>query len=410
MNLMSSIDITTNNNESQTYSVYKKNKPIDVTETDFLQKLLGRNMVPIYNLAARELIKDKVILVTGAGGSIGSEIVRQLVQLQPRKVYCIDTNELSLYNLSLELKGNALFDTDDLILADITDKVSMARIFFRTKPAIVFHAAAYKHLPLLERSVRRAIKNNVFGTDNIASLCVNYGVSQFVNISTDKAAKPTSVLGMTKRLAELCTAEYKNNGITKVASVRFGNVLGSQGSFLPTLIWQIENEITVSITHPEVSRYFMSIPEAAALVIEASVLATGGETFVLDMGKPVKILDLVKVYVNSTKSQLPNIVYTGLRPGEKLHEELYDSSEIRMPTTHQKISKVNVDLSGSIRYEDKIYLNSLVELNISSYDLKYALDKLIHDIENRLPSNECNLFINDSGRLGLEQSDINATG
>ena len=254
--------------ESRTCLACKKNKSIDIAEKAFLAKLLGRDGTPIYSFTAEELVKNKVILVTGAGGSIGSEIVRQLILLEAKKIYCLDNDEYSLYRLSLEFNKDALLTNDNLILADIRDKISISRIFAQINPDIVYHAAAHKYLPLLERSPVEAINTNVFGTDNIASACVKYGVNYFVNISTDKAARPISVLGMTKRLAELCTAGYKREGVTKVASVRFGNVLGSRGSFLPTLMWQIENDKPLTITHPEVSRFFMTIPEAAALVIE----------------------------------------------------------------------------------------------------------------------------------------------
>jgi FlaA1/EpsC-like NDP-sugar epimerase len=368
--------------ESRTCSVYKKSKQIDTTDKNFSTKLLGRDTIPIYSSTAKEFIKDKVILVTGAGGSIGSEIVRQLVLLEPKKIYCLDIDEYSLYVLSREINENALLANDNIILADIRDKISISRIFAQINPDIVYHSAAHKHLPLLERSPVAAINTNIFGTDNIASACVNHGVKCFVNISTDKAARPISVLGMTKRLAEFCTAGYKEE-ITKIASVRFGNVLGSSGSFLHTLIWQIENEKTVVVTHPSVSRFFMSIQEASALVIEASSLATEGETYVLDMGTSIKIVDLIDKYVKITGCQTPNIIYTGLRKGEKLHEELFDPSEICTQTTHPKITKVNVDQSGIMTYRDKMQLKSMIRIKTTQEELRDSLAKLIYTIENR---------------------------
>lgn len=368
--------------ESRTCSVCKKSKQIDATGIKISTILLGRDPIPIYSSSAKQFIKDKVILVTGAGGSIGSEIVRQLVLLEPKKIYCLDIDEYSLYMLSRELNKNALLDNDNIILADIRDKISISRIFAQINPDIVYHSAAHKHLPLLERSPVAAINTNIFGTDNVASTCINYGVKHFVNISTDKAARPISVLGMTKRLAELCTAGYKG-GITKVASVRFGNVLGSSGSFLPTLIWQIENNGTVTVTHPNVSRFFMSIQEACSLVIEASSLAIGGETYILDMGKSIKIVDLINRYVEIIGCQAPNIIYTGLRKGEKLHEELLDPSEICTPTTHQRITKVNVDQSGIMTYRDKMQLKSIIRIKTTHEELRDSLAKLIYTIENR---------------------------
>lgn len=379
--------------EFRTSSLCKKNKANNVKEKAFYAKLLGRDTTPIYSPAAEKLIKDKVILVTGAGGSIGSEIVRQLIFLEAKKIYCLDNDEYSLYRLSLELCENALLTDDKLILADIRDKITISRIFAQINPDIVYHAAAHKYLPLLERSPVEAINTNIFGTNNIVSTCVRYRVKRFVNISTDKAARPISVLGMTKRLAEYCTAGYKRGGITKVASVRFGNVLGSRGSFLPTLMWQIENEKPVTITHPDVSRFFMTIPEAAALVIEASSLASGGETYVLDMGTSVKIVDLIDRYVKITGCQTPKIVYTGLRKGEKLREELFDPSEIYMPTEHPQITKVYVDQSGIITYRDKRKLQSIISIDTTPEELRDRLAKIIYMIENRSEITE------DKGRL-----------
>jgi FlaA1/EpsC-like NDP-sugar epimerase len=359
-----------------------RNKQINATDKNFSTKLLGRDTTPIYSSAAKEFIKDKVILVTGAGGSIGSEIVRQLVPLEPNKIYCIDIDEYSLYRLSRELNKNPLLTNDNIILADIRDKISISRIFAQINPDIVYHSAAHKHLPLLERSPVAAINTNIFGTDNIASACVNHGVKSFVNISTDKAARPISVLGMTKRLAEFCTAGYKG-GITKVASVRFGNVLGSSGSFLSTLRWQIGNEKPVTVTHPDVSRFFMSIQEASALVIEASSLATGGETYILDMGRSIKIVDLINRYVGIVGCQTPTIIYTGLRKGEKLHEELFDPSEICTPTTHQQITKINIDQSRIMTYRDKMQLKSMIRIKTTQEEFRDGLAKLIYKIENR---------------------------
>lgn len=355
--------------------------PIEM-EKEALRTLLGREAVPIYSLAAKELVKNKIILVTGAGGSIGSEIVRQLMLLDAKKVYCLDNDEFSLYRLSLELYGNALLMEDNLILVDIRDKALVSRVFSQVRPDIVYHAAAHKHLPLLERSPVAAIKTNVLGTENIASACVEFEVEYFVNISTDKAAAPISTLGISKRLAELYTAGYKG-GKTRVASVRFGNVLGSRGSFLPTLMWQIEHSMPITVTHPEVSRFFMTIPEAAALVIEASALAVGGETYVLDMGEQVRILDLIERYIKIAGCHYPEIVYTGLRPGEKLHEDLFDPCEIHMPTAHPRISKANVDQSGMITDRDKESICGLVMTDLAPQEFKIRLQQLIFEIEGR---------------------------
>lgn len=372
------------NEESKNRITHRKHVSVDVVnDAAIMAELLKRDTTPAYSPAAKRLIKNKTVLVTGGGGSIGSEIVRQLVLLGAKKVYCIDNDEYALYKMSLELYGNALLTEDNLVLVDIKDRLLMSRLFARVKPEIVYHAAAHKHLPLLERSPVAGIKTNIFGTDNVASLCVEHGVKYFVNISTDKAAAPVSILGMSKRLAELCAAGYKG-GVTKVASVRFGNVLGSRGSFLPTLIWQIENGKPVTVTDPDVSRFFMSIPEAAALVIEASAMSNGGEAYVLDMGEQVRIIDLISRYVEMSGCQIPEIVYTGLREGEKLHEELFAPSEILLPTVNPRITKTNVDQSNAITAHDKVMLRAMVSTNLSPEELKQNLKSLINEIENRM--------------------------
>jgi FlaA1/EpsC-like NDP-sugar epimerase len=339
-------------------------------------QLLDREIQPVYGPEARQLIKDQTVLVTGAGGSIGSELVRQLLRLDAGRVYFVDQDEFALHNLQLEITGAGLLDDERFILCDIRDALTIGRIFAEVRPTIVYHAAANKHLPLLERSPAAAIQTNVLGTEVIARACVESGVQTFVNISTDKAAQPSSVLGMTKRLAEIVSAGLAGMG-TRVASVRFGNVLGSRGSFFPTLAWQIASGLTVKVTHPDVSRYFMTIPEAAGLVIEASVLASAGETYVLDMGSSIRILDLIKRYVALIGSDFPHVTFTGLRPGEKLEEELYDPSEVRSDTTHPRISKVHADRAGGVPSSGilKLYHNSLS--GMSPRGLRAELERLI---------------------------------
>lgn len=379
---MSNEKLPLNSEKYNHSSILYRTTSININDKAFTAKLLERDTTPIYSFRAKELIKDKVVLVTGAGGSIGSEIVRQLVKLKADKVYCLDNDEYSLYNLSLELYEDGLLSSENLILADIRDKKSILRIFAQVNPDIVYHAAAHKYLPLLEQAPVEAINTNVFGTDNIVSACIECGVKYFVNVSTDKAARPVSVLGMTKRLAELCTAGYRG-GTTKVASVRFGNVLGSRGSFLQTLMWKIENEKTMQITHPEVTRFLMTIPEAVSLVIEASSLGTYGETYILDMGTSVKIVDLIDKFVRMTGCKYPKIIYTGLREGEKLHEELLDPSEINIPTLHSRITKVDADQFGVMTDYDKMYLRAMVDLETSIEGVRDRLNKLLNTIKNR---------------------------
>ncbi|GAA5038707.1 polysaccharide biosynthesis protein [Actinopolymorpha pittospori] len=340
--------------------------------------LLNREIEPIYGLEARQLIKDQVVLVTGAGGSIGSELVRQLLRLDAGEVYFLDHDEFALYNLQLDVSGTGLLDDARFVLSDVRDWQGIDRVFAEVKPDIVYHAAAYKHLPLLERSPAAGVQTNVFGTETIVRACLTHGVRRFINISTDKAARPTSVLGMTKRLAELVAASAAGHD-TGIASVRFGNVLGSRGSFFPTLAWQIASGRTVKVTHPDVSRYFMTIPEAAGLVIEASVLARAGETYVLDMGPSIRILDLIDRYVTLAGATYPEIEFTGLRAGEKLHEELFDPSEIRMETVHPRISRVDADAAGALPPHAIRDIYADVQAGVSPKELRLRLEALIAD-------------------------------
>lgn len=307
-----------------------------------MNHLLGREAIHVYGESAKALIQGKTILVTGAGGSIGSELVRQLKILGAGRLYFVDDDEFALYSLQMAEDGNALLDDDAYRLADIRDEQLMRRLMFEVRPDIVFHAAAHKHLPLLERAPEAAVKTNVFGTDSVIRAAIAARVGCVINISTDKAANPTSALGWSKRLAEHLAAQHARDSGTKFASVRFGNVLGSRGSFLPTLITQMKNGQTIRITDPMVKRYFMTIPEAAGLVIEAACLAERGETYVLDMGSPVQIEMLVRRYAEYSGYAMPRISYTGLRPGEKLSEQLFDLSETYHSTPHPRIWKADV--------------------------------------------------------------------
>lgn len=321
------------------------------------EDLLARPAQPVYGLEARALIEGKIVLVTGAGGSIGSELVRQCRRLGAAKVYCVDNDEYALYMLELRTTGQALLDGDHLILADVRDEALMRQVMEEKQPDIVFHAAACKHLPLLEKSPESAVKTNVFGTRSVVRAAVNAEVGHVVNISTDKAANPTSMLGWSKRLAEHVTKDFAYATSTKLANVRFGNVLGSRGSFLETLSHTVNAGKPVAITDPDVTRYFMTIPEAAGLVIEAARLANGGSTFVLDMGEPVRILDIVKKFARLSGTDDPEIVITGLRPGEKLHEELFDSREKYEPTAHPLINSAHVE-----SHDTSLVLRELEEL------------------------------------------------
>lgn len=344
--------------------------------------LLQRSFPPVYGEDIRNFLLNKTIVVTGAGGSIGSEIVRQLLRIVPEaRIFFIDVSEYALYNLELSLTGKPLLTSDKYILADITNHRKMMQIFENVKPDIVFHAAAFKHVPLLERSPEAGILNNVLGTEIIAQMCARYSVSCLVNISTDKAARPTSILGLTKRLAEIRASNFATEK-TKVSSVRFGNVLGSRGSFLEHLINQIMNGLPVTVTHPEMTRFFMTIPEAAGLVIQSAPMANGGSTYILDMGEPIKIVDLVTRCATLLQREIEEVQLTGIRPGEKLHEELFDPSEVYRETTHSRIRAV--DATGEISEIQLRQLYTRAKECDPPAVLRHSLETLIGNNETSL--------------------------
>ena len=334
--------------------------------------LLKRDFEQVYGLEAQVLIEGATVLVTGAGGSIGSEIVRQLISLGGN-VICVDNNEYALYQLERELAGAAMLVDDRFVLADAQDRVALDEVFAKHRPSLVFHAAAYKHLPILERTPAAAVLNNTFGTHNVAEACVRHGVRRFVNVSTDKAANPTSVLGMSKRLAEMVAKKYASDAML-VASVRFGNVFNSRGSFVETLQWQISNGRPVTVTDEAMTRFFMTIPQAAGLVIEAATMANGGDTYVLDMGESYNIVELVCRYAALAGVGQPEIIYTGARQGEKLDEELFDSGEVRSDTRHPAISTVHV--SGDVSLDAIEELYELARRGMNPNELRRELGSL----------------------------------
>jgi FlaA1/EpsC-like NDP-sugar epimerase len=301
-----------------------------------VESLLGRSELHVVSEKAARLISGERVLVTGAGGSIGSELCRQISGFGPAALYLLDHDESNLHRLQLEITGSGLLDADEIIIADIRDQRRIDQVFAATRPELVFHAAAHKHLPLLERHPCEAVKSNVRGTHNLVDSAARHGTSRFVLISTDKAADPTSVLGATKRLAELVVQRAAGGTVT-LASVRFGNVLGSRGSFLSVLADQIARDEPVTVTHPDVSRFFMTVEEAVGLVLETAAMAEYAETFVLDMGEPVQIVSLVRNYATQLKVPDVEIKYTGLRPGEKLAEKVFSDAEERVPSAHPKI-------------------------------------------------------------------------
>ncbi|SDL48449.1 dTDP-glucose 4,6-dehydratase [Tessaracoccus oleiagri] len=303
--------------------------------------LLGRRPIKTDLSAIADYITGKTVLVTGAGGSIGSEIALQVHKLGPAKLVLLDRDESALHGVQLDLYGNGLLDTDDMVLCDIRDEDALDLVFQEHRPEVVFHAAALKHLPMLERFPFEGWKTNVLGTRNVLRAAHAVGVQRFVNISTDKAAAATSVLGRTKRLAERLTAWYAKTYDVPYLSVRFGNVLGSRGSVLISFRSQIEKGGPVTVTHPDVTRYFMTIPEACELVLQAGAIGKPGDVLVLDMGEPVKILDVAKRMIAESKKDI-EIHFTGLRHGEKMHEVLFSGMEAGAPSAHPLISEVHV--------------------------------------------------------------------
>jgi len=317
-----------------------------------IEDLLSREPIKIEEEKVKNFLQNKKIFVSGAGGSIGSEIIRQLLKFKPKSIIAFEIDETELHSLSIEITEK-LKDKNITfipIVGDIRDKEKLKKLFKKYKPDIVFHAAAYKHVPLMEHFPEEAIKTNILGTYNLGITAIENGVEKFINISTDKAVNPSSIMGATKRLAEMICSTLNDRGKTKFISVRFGNVLGSRGSVIPIFLEQIKKGGPVTVTHPEMKRYFMTISEAVLLVFQAAAMGKGGEVFVLDMGEPVKIVklaeNLIKLQGLEPYKDI-DIVFTGLRPGEKLFEELLTAEEGTDKTYHKKIfiAKISEKLS-----------------------------------------------------------------
>lgn len=320
-----------------------------------IDDLLGREPINLEVEAVKRELKDKVILITGAAGSIGSGITRQVISYQPKKVILLDQWESGLYDLHIDLIANELEENVEVVIGDVRDYKRMENLFETLKPSIVFHAAAYKHVPLMENNPSESVKTNVLGTKNIVDLSDLFKVEKMVMISTDKAVNPTNVMGASKRIAEMYAQTINETSLTQFVTTRFGNVLGSNGSVIPLFKRQIEHGGPLTVTDESVTRYFMTIPEACQLVLEAGAMGEGGEIFVFDMGKPVKIIDLAKKMIRLSGLELGKdieIKITGLRPGEKLYEELLADKENTLPTHHPQILKGKVCLSSSNVIED----------------------------------------------------------
>jgi FlaA1/EpsC-like NDP-sugar epimerase len=305
-----------------------------------IDDLLGRDPIKLDNNEIGGLIKDQVVMVTGGGGSIGSELCRQIVKYSPKRLIILDNYENNAYDIQNELLAHYPNLNLTVKIANVREKGRLEYIFKKHKPDIVFHAAAHKHVPLMEANPTEAIKNNIFGTLNVVECADKFGVKRFVMISTDKAVNPTNIMGATKRTAEMIIQAMDRVSKTEFVAVRFGNVLGSNGSVIPLFKKQIEAGGPVTVTHPDIIRYFMTIPEAVQLVLQAGAMAEGGEIFVLDMGEPVKIYDLARnlIKLSGFEPEVDiKIEFTGLRPGEKLYEELLLAEEGVQATKNNKI-------------------------------------------------------------------------
>jgi len=328
-----------------------------------IEDLLGRDTIELDYAGIHQLLAGQTVLVTGAGGSIGSELCRQILRQKPATLLLLDHGEFNLYTIDLELRpaGEKSGVAVSAILGDIRDEVRIRWLIEQFKPDIIFNAAAYKHVPLVEENPAEGIKTNVLGTCQLADLAVEFGVKKFVQVSTDKAVNPTNVMGASKRTAEIyCQNLNRRADSTAFITTRFGNVLGSAGSVVPLFRKQIEAGGPVTVTHPDITRYFMTIPEAVSLILQAGSMGRGGEIFVLDMGKPVKIVELAEQMIRLTGLEPGHdieIRFTGLRPGEKLYEELFHGSEKLAPTGHAKIM-----LSGSREVDWQLMQQGLLSL------------------------------------------------
>ncbi|MBX3163732.1 MAG: polysaccharide biosynthesis protein [Bacteroidetes bacterium] len=330
-----------------------------------IEDLLERDPIKLDTDMIASALKGKTILITGAAGSIGSELARQCAKFQPKKIYMLDQAESPLHELELEFADKLVKPSFEVVMADVRNIDRMKHVFASFKPNIVFHAAAYKHVPMMENNPSESILTNILGTKNVADLAHEHNVERFVFVSTDKAVNPTNVMGASKRIAEIYIQSLGKHSATKFITTRFGNVLGSNGSVIPRFKKQIEEGGPITVTHPDITRYFMTIPEASQLVLEAASMGKGGEIFVFDMGKSVKIVDLAHkmiLLMGLKEGKDISIVYTGLRPGEKLYEELLANNENTMPTHHAQI------LIGKVREYEYNEVKSIIEQLIHSFE------------------------------------------
>jgi len=350
-----------------------------------IEELLERDVIQISNDKVGQEIAGQVILITGAAGSIGSELVRQVSQFHPALLICVDQAETPMFHLQNELELRRLKDFK-MVIADICDEQKMRKIFIAYRPSLVFHAAAYKHVPMMELNPAEAVRNNVLGTQLLANLAMESGVKKFVFISTDKAVNPTNVMGASKRIAEMFVQAYDKKAETRFITTRFGNVLGSNGSVIPLFRKQIESGGPITVTDADVTRYFMTIPEAVSLVLEAGTMGQGGEIFIFDMGKSVKILDLAQKMIllsGLTLGKDIQIEFTGLRPGEKLFEELLADKENTMPTYHERITIACVESRDSAVIEGEINSLAMLISTGNETDIVRKMKSIVPEFQSR---------------------------
>jgi FlaA1/EpsC-like NDP-sugar epimerase len=354
---------------------------VDLLRKISLDDLLGREPVSLDWSSINAAIFNKTILISGAGGSIGAEVCRQVSALQPKKLIAIEHSEFNLFNLEQDLLAKFPHLELHKYLVDVRDAVAVDQIFSRHQPEIIFHAAAYKHVPMLQSQIREAIANNILGTQILAQAAIKYHTQQFILVSTDKAVNPENIMGASKRAAEIICQTLNDQGNTRFTTVRFGNVLGSAGSVVPIFKQQIDNGGPVTVTHPDITRYFMTIPEAAQLILQAMAIGKGGEIFVLDMGEPIKISSLAEHMICLAGKRVGvdiEIKYTDLRPGEKLYEELFYDKEELEPTDHVKI------LRALPRKYDWLQLSAALE-NLQTACNSYDIPKLGELLKKLVP-------------------------
>lgn len=371
-----------------------------------IEDLLEREPINLDIEKISNQLASKVILVTGAAGSIGSEIVRQIAKFNPEKLILLDQAETPLYDIELELKEKLGFSKFEIVLCDIKNQARVRKIFELFNPDIVYHAAAYKHVPMMENNPIESFQNNVIGTKILADISSEFAVDKFIMISTDKAVNPTGIMGATKRMAEMYIQSLNDHSVCNFITTRFGNVLGSNGSVIPRFLKQLENGGPITITHPDITRFFMTIPEACQLVLEASIMGKGGEIFLFDMGKAVKILDLAKNMIKLSGHVLGkdiDIKFTGLRPGEKLFEELLLEAESNRPTYHPKIMVADVckydysaivtkfnAFAGPVKSQNAALIVGLIKELIPTITNKLSL---FEKVENEIDNNNIRIAI-----------------